>query len=436
MQTVRELLIPAQIDPVDVCGVNDAIIRQLESVFDGIKLVLRSNRIVITANGADAQQNVDHVHAILRQLFNAAAHYPLDEQVARSIIDSCLADVADARSTQTVSAAPHTAQSSPSELSQRSKLTHNQSRKPAQEAQSHTSDASSLMNEHASIKQPGDVWVGAGAAQVNQRVARSGIEEQSVINHDLATTAHLHHGLSPIAFDDLPMQSDHGIIAMSSRSPVRAKTQGQRAYVNAIDRNTITFGIGPAGTGKTYLAVAKAVQAFRAKAVRRIVLTRPAVEAGENLGFLPGSMHEKVDPYLRPLYDALGDMLGSDYASRLFDKGDIEVAPLAYMRGRTLNDAFVILDEAQNTTREQMKMFLTRLGFNTKMVITGDSTQVDRVVGHSGLSDVQRIIGGIDDIAFITLTSSDVVRHRLVGRIVQAYGEYQENVAQYSRSAR
>lgn len=217
-----------------------------------------------------------------------------------------------------------------------------------------------------------------------------------------------------------------GTIAYAAGYPVRPKTAGQVDYVNAIEANTITFGIGPAGTGKTYLAVAKAVQAFEDGAVRRIILTRPAVEAGENLGFLPGTLNEKVDPYLRPLYDALSDMLGADQLKRCLDDGSIEVAPLAYMRGRTLNDAFVILDEAQNTTNQQMKMFLTRLGFNTKMVITGDITQVDLDVPRSGLGSIESILHGIDDIAFVHLNAEDVVRHALVGRIVAAYESHDE----------
>ena len=202
------------------------------------------------------------------------------------------------------------------------------------------------------------------------------------------------------------------------------KTAGQVAYVNAIESHTVTFAIGPAGSGKTYLAVAKAVRAFQDRKVRRIILTRPAVEAGENLGFLPGTLNEKVDPYLRPLYDALSDMLGPDQLRHYMDDGTIEVAPLAYMRGRTLNDAFVILDEAQNTTEQQMKMFLTRLGFNTTMVITGDVTQIDLTVPNSGLASIERILGGIDDIAFVHLDAADVVRHALVGRIVEAYDRH------------
>ena len=209
---------------------------------------------------------------------------------------------------------------------------------------------------------------------------------------------------------------------------IRPKTANQKRYVEAIEDHTITFGIGPAGTGKTYLAMAKAVASLQAKKVNRIVLTRPAVEAGENLGFLPGTLSEKIDPYLRPLFDALHDMIDIDSIPRLMQSGIIEVAPLAYMRGRTLNDAFVILDEAQNTTPEQMKMFLTRLGFGSKMVITGDITQVDLPNAQkSGLKVVRDILKDIDDIAFLELTAEDVVRHRLIGDIVKAYESFDVN---------
>lgn len=206
---------------------------------------------------------------------------------------------------------------------------------------------------------------------------------------------------------------------------IRPKTANQKKYVEAIDENTITFGLGPAGTGKTYLAMAKAIQALQAKEVNRIILTRPAVEAGERLGFLPGTLQEKIDPYLRPLLDALHDMIDQDSIPRLMASGIIEIAPLAYMRGRTLNDAFVILDEAQNTSPEQMKMFLTRLGFGSKMVITGDTTQVDLPSQTlSGLRVIQDILKDVEDICFMNLTSEDVVRNRLVGEIVDAYGRW------------
>jgi len=210
---------------------------------------------------------------------------------------------------------------------------------------------------------------------------------------------------------------------------IRPKTLNQKRYVDAIDEHTIVFCIGPAGTGKTYLAMAKAVKALQAKEVNRIILTRPAVEAGERLGFLPGTLYEKIDPYLRPLYDALHDMLDPESIPRLIAAGTIEVAPLAYMRGRTLNDSFIILDEAQNTSGEQMKMFLTRLGFGSQIVVTGDVTQVDLPSGQaSGLRIVQDILEGIDDVHFARLTSHDVVRHRLVGDIVDAYERYDARV--------
>lgn len=211
------------------------------------------------------------------------------------------------------------------------------------------------------------------------------------------------------------------IVRMSGGKTVRAKTSGQRRYVDAIRDNVVTFGIGPAGTGKSWLAVAMAVQALNAKTVQRIILTRPAVEAGERLGFLPGDLAAKIDPYLRPLYDALHDMVGAEQARSMLERQIVEVAPLAFMRGRTLNNSFVILDEAQNTTPEQMKMFLTRIGFGTKVVVTGDTTQVDVPDGRSGLRGVEKVLTGIRDLAFVHLDATDVVRHRIVADIVAAY---------------
>ena len=214
-----------------------------------------------------------------------------------------------------------------------------------------------------------------------------------------------------------------GVLCVTAKGkPIKPKTVGQKKYVDAILNNTVTLGVGPAGTGKTYLAVAAAVSAFRAKEINRIILTRPAVEAGERLGFLPGDLQSKVDPYLRPLYDALFDMLGPESYAKYVERGNIEVAPLAYMRGRTLDDSFIILDEAQNTSREQMKMFLTRLGFGSKIVITGDITQIDLPGDKvSGLKEAMRVLRGVEDIAICRLTESDVVRHVIVQRIIRAY---------------
>ena len=227
--------------------------------------------------------------------------------------------------------------------------------------------------------------------------------------------------------DKLMSLSGDCVCITSKVKPVKPKTLGQKKYVEAIRKNTIVLGAGPAGTGKTYLAVAMAVTAFRAKEVNRIILTRPAVEAGEKLGFLPGDLQQKVDPYLRPLYDALFDMLGAEAFARYQERGSIEVAPLAYMRGRTLDDSFIILDEAQNTTREQMKMFLTRLGFNSKMVVTGDVTQIDLPDGkRSGLTDAMRILRNVPDISINTFTEKDVVRHKLVQDIIKAYEKNEE----------
>lgn len=230
--------------------------------------------------------------------------------------------------------------------------------------------------------------------------------------------------------DQLPQMTADCICITSKGRPVKPKTLGQKKYIEAIRKNTVTLGVGPAGTGKTYLAVAMAVTAFRAKEVNRIILTRPAVEAGEKLGFLPGDLQQKVDPYLRPLYDALFDMLGAETYNKYLERGNIEVAPLAYMRGRTLDDSFIILDEAQNTTREQMKMFLTRLGFGSKIVITGDVTQIDLPADKvSGLKEAVRVLEGIEDIAICRLTASDVVRHALVQKIVAAYDKFEQDRA-------
>lgn len=226
------------------------------------------------------------------------------------------------------------------------------------------------------------------------------------------------------------------IVKVGQSRPVRAKTAGQRRYVDAIAEHVITFALGPAGTGKSWLAVAMAVQALHAKTVNRIILTRPAVEAGERLGFLPGDLMAKIDPYLRPLYDALHDMVGAEHAQKYLERGVVEVAPLAFMRGRTLNNSFIILDEAQNTTPEQMKMFLTRIGFGSKVVVTGDTTQVDVPDGRSGLAGLERVLTGIDGLTFVHLDYSDVVRHRIVADIVAAYERSGAGAATRTRAAK
>ncbi|MCL2680503.1 MAG: PhoH family protein [Coriobacteriia bacterium] len=227
-----------------------------------------------------------------------------------------------------------------------------------------------------------------------------------------------------------PVQLSLDRIATYRGKAVRAKTLGQKLYVDTVRTNSITFGIGPAGTGKTYLAMALAVEALKAKQVKRLILTRPAVEAGENLGFLPGSLVEKVDPYLRPLYDALLDMMEPERSAQLLETGVIEIAPIAFMRGRTLNDAFIIVDEAQNTTSAQMKMLLTRLGFNSRMVVTGDITQIDLPRGKSGLTEVESILGSVDGVGFSYFSGKDVVRHKLVQRIVEAYNIFEDGSVQ------
>ncbi len=246
-------------------------------------------------------------------------------------------------------------------------------------------------------------------------------------NGDAVTEQSIHYTISMVNAgqgDDLGGLSDDIICITAKGRPLKAKTVGQKKYIDAIKKNTIILGIGPAGTGKTYLAVAMAARAFRAHEVNRIILTRPAVEAGEKLGFLPGDLQSKVDPYLRPIYDAMFDMMGPENYQKYQERGNIEVAPLAYMRGRTLDDAFIIVDEAQNTTPEQMKMILTRLGVNSKMIITGDITQIDLPDKRSGLAEAAKVLKHVDDIKIITLTDKDVVRHKLVQDIINAYDSF------------
>ncbi|MBN9177128.1 MAG: PhoH family protein [Microbacterium sp.] len=282
-----------------------------------------------------------------------------------------------------------------------------------------------------------DVQVHVRGNEITLAGAADAVARARALVEELIALSRTGHGLDPsdVVSSDRILRTEGGprpsevlgeAILSSRGRVIRPKTLGQKAYVDAIDENTITFGIGPAGTGKTYLAMAKAVQALQRKEVSRIILSRPAIEAGERLGFLPGTLTDKIDPYLRPLYDALNEMMDPEIVPKLMASGTIEVAPLAYMRGRTLNDSFVVLDEAQNTTPEQMKMFLTRLGFGTRMVVTGDITQIDLPQGASGLRLVTRVLKDVDDIDFSYLTSDDVVRHTLVGRIVDAYTEYDE----------
>jgi len=271
--------------------------------------------------------------------------------------------------------------------------------------------------------------------EVSLRGARR--DEASRLFHELIELLERGHHLSDTdlsrvismnAADEHPSEVlSHDLLRSSKGRPVRPKTAGQKRYVDAIERNVITFAIGPAGTGKSWLAVAMAVRALQAKSVQRIILTRPAVEAGERLGFLPGDLMAKIDPYLRPLYDALYDMLDPEAAQRLLERQTVEVAPLAFMRGRTLNNSFIILDEAQNTTPEQMKMFLTRIGFGSRVVVTGDVTQIDVPTGKSGLAGLQRTLTGIDGLEFVTLDAGDVVRHRIVADIVAAYDRASNN---------
>ena len=267
--------------------------------------------------------------------------------------------------------------------------------------------------------------VGSPAQVVGAKALIEDLVELIAGGHELAP-AEVKRGAKMVSEQTRPTDVLSQSILSSRGKSVRPKTIGQKKYVDAIDQHTIVFGIGPAGTGKTYLAMAKAVQALQRKEISRIILTRPAVEAGERLGFLPGGLNEKIDPYLRPLFDALHDMLEAENVPKLMAAGTIEVAPLAYMRGRTLNDSFIILDEAQNTTPEQMKMFLTRLGFNSKMIVTGDITQIDLPAGTSGLRTALEILEGVEDMHFARLTSEDVVRHSLVARIVDAYSQHEE----------
>ncbi len=370
--TTRTLEIPEGIDPVQVLGPEDAVIDRIERAFPAVSILVRGNRIMLRAQDRQGDVQAAQIRDLLSELMQTADQVPVDADQVGRILDHRRLGTADA-----------TDYSHPME--------------PV---------AANSADHQARGRKTADRIPADRDYQETAIAESEGVNALDGIN--LSSQA------APAAVRRRPL-------TQASKGPIRPKTAGQSAYVAAIETHTITFGIGPAGTGKTYLAVAKAVQEFRAGRIGRIILTRPAVEAGESLGFLPGTLNEKVDPYLRPLYDALADMLGTSRLHRLLADETIEVAPLAYMRGRTLNDAFVILDEAQNTTRRQMKMFLTRLGFNTKMVITGDVTQVDLGGPASGLATIEQVLHGIDDIAFVHLQAADVVRNRLVGQIVRAY---------------
>ena len=443
--TTRTLDIPAEIDPVLVLGPGDAVMGRIESAFPHVNTLIRGNRIVLTATEPRGDREASQVYDLLAELVQAAYQAPLDaDQVGRLLDHRRMGD-----STLTGAVPVSVSGRLP-----RDRRAENNDRMAAGQVRSADEDREvggagyapeGIANEGSGVhvesqsEVKSDSWNFDSAT--GRRIAGGNGAKPGQNGDDGIPGGHVADGMTPdtdhrdslrqAGYDEgTPSETTFSVasvmrspLAYSSKGPIRPKTTGQMAYVSSIQTHTITFGIGPAGTGKTYLAVAKAVQAFRAKQVSRIILTRPAVEAGESLGFLPGTLNEKVDPYLRPLYDALSDMLGAERMHHYLSNETIEVAPLAYMRGRTLNDAFVILDEAQNTTRQQMKMFLTRLGFNTKMVITGDITQVDLGLPTSGLATIEEILGGIDDIAFVHLEAGDVVRNRLVGKIVQAYNK-------------
>ena len=386
--TTRTLEIPEGIDPVQVLGPEDAVIDRIERAFPAVSILVRGNRIMLRAQDRQGDVQAAQIRDLLTELMQTADQVPVDADQVGRILDHRRLGNAD----------------------------------PAEN--SHPVDPVGVdpaEDQKFTVRNTADQTFANRKTQDRNTTDRTSADR----NYRKTAIAESKGDHTP---EDIDLSSQAAPVAVrrrpltqASKGPIRPKTAGQSAYVAAIETHTITFGIGPAGTGKTYLAVAKAVQEFRAGRIGRIILTRPAVEAGESLGFLPGTLNEKVDPYLRPLYDALADMLGTSRLHRLLADETIEVAPLAYMRGRTLNDAFVILDEAQNTTRRQMKMFLTRLGFNTKMVITGDVTQVDLGGPASGLATIEQVLHGIDDIAFVHLQAADVVRNRLVGQIVRAY---------------
>ena len=449
--TTRTVTIPEQVSPVVLLGPFDEILRLVEDGFPALTFVVRGRKIEILSHSASDEHQAMQARGFLRHMVQAAVDgQALDADETKRLLDSrpqgddrgnhddrddgdqpengASGSGADAgtvadRGFEVPYRASKREYFSTSVCAARRK---EEKRRLMAEGRAHEEQEAARARRRSQRPEGRTAHAGETADDSrHQRAAAWDRAGSEITGSQAARTARQGVRSRPVRQVDRPVYVDSPRpIVVSQGQPVRAKTAGQRKYVEAIDRHTITFGIGPAGTGKTYLAVAKAVEAFETRQVRRIILTRPAVEAGENLGFLPGTLTDKIDPYLRPLYDALSDMLGPQRLHEETEDGSIEVAPLAYMRGRTLNDAFVILDEAQNTTEQQMKMFLTRLGFNTKMVVTGDSTQIDLAVHRSGLRTIEQILAGIDDIAFVHLGAADVVRHELVGRIVTAYNRH------------
>lgn len=388
--TTRIVQIPSELSPVAVLGAADSNLRELEKAFPSVDISVHADCVKIVSRSARSEEDACKAEHALRKIVDCAYEAPVDSYAVKRMLER---DV--------LKGAEHNVRID--------RIGHN---------------GGVLGGAFSGLK---SFDAGAGFGSVSGSCA---------MESDFARNS---ADLMPSSEDakrramSRKARMAKGVITFAGGNPVRAKTAGQTAYVQAMESNTVTFGIGPAGTGKTYLAVAKAVRALEDGRVRRIVLTRPAVEAGENLGFLPGTLNDKVDPYLRPLYDALSDMLGAPQLKRYMDENVVEVAPLAYMRGRTLNDAFVILDEAQNATVQQLKMFLTRLGFNTTMVITGDRTQVDLAVPKSGLASIENVLKDVKSIAFVHLNAQDVVRAELVGRIVEAYETWEKREADFRR---
>jgi len=386
--TTRIVQIPSELSPVAVLGAADSNLRELEKAFPSIDISVHADCVKIVSRSARSEEDACKAEHALRKIVDCAYEAPVDSYAVKRMLER---DV--------LKGSEHNVRID--------RIGHN---------------GGVLGGAFSGLKSFGTgAESGFGTGAMESDFAR-GSADLMPSSEDAKRRA-----MSRKA------RMAKGVITFAGGNPVRAKTAGQTAYIQAMESNTVTFGIGPAGTGKTYLAVAKAVRALEDGRVRRIVLTRPAVEAGENLGFLPGTLNDKVDPYLRPLYDALSDMLGAPQLKRYMDENVVEVAPLAYMRGRTLNDAFVILDEAQNATVQQLKMFLTRLGFNTTMVITGDRTQVDLAVPKSGLASIENVLKDVKSIAFVHLNAQDVVRAELVGRIVEAYEAWENREADFRR---